>query len=122
MVKESGLYTVIVSENTMGMRGFDYRCNMPITLVIAQSFGNKRDAVQAFNRVGRFGDSYKRIKFADVEIIDKKKEAAQLLKHMQFISQLKKPDAVKLQKIVVKKATTKYKGKSALRQTKLLEQ
>lgn len=36
MVKESGLYTVIVSEDTMGMRGFDYRCNiLPLTLVIA---------------------------------------------------------------------------------------
>jgi hypothetical protein len=32
--------------------------------------------------VGRFGDSYKRIKFADVEIINKKAEGAQLLKYM----------------------------------------
>jgi len=36
LVKESGLYTVIVSQDTLGMRGFDYRCKMlPITLVIA---------------------------------------------------------------------------------------
>jgi hypothetical protein len=39
---------------------------------------------------------------------------------MKFVSLLAKPDAVKLQKVVVKKATTKYKGKSVLRQTKLL--
>ncbi|CDW79169.1 UNKNOWN [Stylonychia lemnae] len=35
---------------------------------------------------------------------------------------LAKPDAVKLQKIVVKKATNKYKGKSLLRENKLLGQ
>jgi hypothetical protein len=36
MLKETGLYTVIVSQNTMGMRGIDYRCKMlKLTLVIA---------------------------------------------------------------------------------------
>jgi hypothetical protein len=36
MVKETGLYTVIVSQDTLGMRGIDYRCKMlKLTLVIA---------------------------------------------------------------------------------------
>jgi hypothetical protein len=50
-------------------------------MVNAQSFDSKRDATQAFNRVGRFGDSYFRVKFDDVDIINKKKEVAQLVKH-----------------------------------------
>jgi hypothetical protein len=55
------------------MRGFDYRSeSIPMTLVIAKSFLSKRDAVQGFNRVGRFGDECSREKFTDVEIIDKK--------------------------------------------------
>lgn len=41
---------------------------------------------------------------------------------MKFVSQLAKPDAVTLQKVAVKKVTTTYKGKSALRQSKLLGQ
>jgi glutaredoxin-related protein len=55
------------------MRGFDYKSvSIPKTLVNAQSFVNKRDAIQGFNRVGRFGDKCSREKFNDVEIIDKK--------------------------------------------------
>jgi hypothetical protein len=60
-------FTVVVSENTDGMRGFDYRSSLlHITLVIAKSFTNKRDAIQGFNRVGRFGDKCRREKFTDV--------------------------------------------------------
>lgn len=121
MVKETGLYTVIVSQDTMGMRGIDYRCKMlKLTLVIAQSFDNKRDATQAFNRVGRFGDSYCRVRFDDVDIINKKKEVAQLVKHTMLVGKLGKPDVAKLQPIVVNKVTTRYKGKNPLRQTQLL--
>lgn len=45
-----------------------------MTLLIAKSFENKREAMQGFARVGRFGDKCKRIRFSDVEIIDKNKE------------------------------------------------
>jgi hypothetical protein len=55
------------------MRGFDYRSEaIPMTLLIAKSFINRRDAIQGFNRVGRFGDKCSREKFTDVEIFDKK--------------------------------------------------
>jgi hypothetical protein len=61
----------------LGMRGFDYRSEaIPMTLVIAKSFANKRDAVQGFSRVGRFGDKCSRERFTDVEIIDKTAETA----------------------------------------------
>jgi hypothetical protein len=49
------------------MRGFDYRGN--ITLVIADSFDNERDAIQGLNRVGRFGDECKRITFDYIPLI-----------------------------------------------------
>ena len=72
------------------MRGFDYRSeSIPMTLVIAKSFVNKRDAIQGFNRVGRFGDRCCRVKFSDVEIIDKKAETAETLAMYKFVNALK---------------------------------
>lgn len=57
------------------MRGIDYRApKAKMTLVIAQSFDNHREAVQGFNRVGRFGDECYRVRFSDTAIIDKKKQ------------------------------------------------
>jgi hypothetical protein len=53
-------------------------------------------------------------------VLNKKKEMAQLIAHTKLVSLLAKPDVAKLQPVVMKKATTKYKGRSALRQTKLL--
>lgn len=53
----TGAYRVVVSETQFGMRGLDYRSkNVKMALVIAKSFENQREAVQGFNRVGRFGD------------------------------------------------------------------
>jgi hypothetical protein len=54
------------------MRGFDYRstsCTM--NLVIDHSFETLRDAIRGCNRVGRFGDACKRVRFAGVDLIDK---------------------------------------------------
>jgi hypothetical protein len=39
-----------------------------------------------------------------------------------FVQRLGKPDIVKLQTVVVKKVTTKYKGTNPPRQAKLLKQ
>lgn len=53
------------------MRGADYRSkSLPITLVVAKSFSTKRDALQGFNRVGRFTDKCFRARFADTPILD----------------------------------------------------
>jgi hypothetical protein len=57
------------------MRGIDYRCsNARMALVIAKPFMNKREAMQGFSRVGRFGDDCLRAKFKDVALIDRKAE------------------------------------------------
>jgi hypothetical protein len=54
------------------MRGFDYRAeSVGITLVVAKSFVNEREAIQGLNRVGRFGDQCKRIMFESVDLISK---------------------------------------------------
>ena len=53
------------------MRGIDYRSKtLPITLIIAKSFPSKRDALQGFNRVGRFTDKGIRSRFTDTAILD----------------------------------------------------
>lgn len=65
-------YKIVVVRDKSAMRGFDYRyptCTM--TLVIDRSFDTLRDAIQGYNRVGRFGDACKRVRFNDVELIDK---------------------------------------------------
>ena len=41
-----GFYNLVVSETVFGMRGIDYRSlNLKLTLIIANSFSNMRDAV-----------------------------------------------------------------------------
>jgi hypothetical protein len=42
-----------------------------MTHVIAKSLVNRRDAIQGFNRVERFGDKCSREMFTDVEIKEK---------------------------------------------------
>jgi hypothetical protein len=60
-------YKVIIVQGEFGMRGIDYRCpEGRMTLVIAKSFINKREAMQGFSRVGRFGDEAKRVKFTSI--------------------------------------------------------
>jgi hypothetical protein len=54
------------------MRGFDYRAeSIGITLVVAKSFINEREAIQGLNRVGRFGDQCKRILLEQVDLVDR---------------------------------------------------
>jgi len=82
---------VVVAETQFGMRGIDYRCQKTeITLVIAQAFENIREAMQGLSRVGRFGDSCKRVRFADVSLIDSRKELLYTAKLMQHIRLLAK--------------------------------
>jgi len=54
------------------MRGIDYRCGVDssITLILAQSFDSKRDALQGLGRVGRFGDGCKRYLLNNVPLVD----------------------------------------------------
>lgn len=68
---EEGLYPLIVTCSTFGMRGIDYRSvSVPINLIISKSFDTERDALQGLNRVGRFGDSCTRTLFVDVPLTD----------------------------------------------------
>lgn len=76
-----------------------------LSLVIAKSFENKREAIQGFNRVGRFGDSFTRVRFIDVEIIDKKTALAYTAKLFRFFAEMQKSkEHLKLKPVVVKKA------------------
>jgi hypothetical protein len=60
-------YQILVCVGVFGMRGIDYRSpGATLTLVIAKSFPNMREAIQGFNRVGRFGDVGKRVIFKGV--------------------------------------------------------
>ena len=38
------------------MRGFDYRCNTGIALLVCKNFDSLRALKQGFNRVGRFDE------------------------------------------------------------------
>lgn len=73
---EDGSHTLIVATSSFGMRGFDYRSNKGITLIVAASFDKRRSAMQGLNRVGRFGDECKRYLVKDIELVDKVKEEA----------------------------------------------
>ena len=53
------------------MRGIDYRAkNKGVVLIVTRPFDNYRDAEQALNRVGRFGDSCSRYKLQGFDIVD----------------------------------------------------
>lgn len=108
VLPETNRYRVVVGETQFSMRGIDYRSQKAkLTLVIAQSFANQREAMQGFHRVGRFGDSYSRIRFADVQVIDKKAELQHKAKLFQFLAQLQQKKQVELKKPVVKQAVIK---------------
>ena len=53
------------------MRGVDYRApGTGITLVVAKSFSNVRDADQGLKRVGRFKDACHRVLVEGVSLVD----------------------------------------------------
>ena len=59
------------------MRGIDYRSYTgSIMFVVAAPFENYREAMQALQRVGRYGDSYIRMRVEGVELIDSDLEHA----------------------------------------------
>ncbi len=60
----NGKHRVVVALDKSAMRGLDYRSDdIPIVFVNAKSFENKREAAQGMSRVGRFGDTCKRVSF-----------------------------------------------------------
>jgi len=68
---EDERYVVAMATDLKCMRGIDYRSkDLPLTLVMAKSFLCKRDALQGFNRVGRFTDKGIRARFTDTPILD----------------------------------------------------
>lgn len=66
-----------------------------MALVIAQSYENYREAIQGYNRVGRFGDDCQRIIFADVKLVDVIKEANYKKTLMEFSMAMSKPFMLK---------------------------
>lgn len=68
---EDKRYVVALATDLKWMRGIDYRSkSLPLTLIIAKSFPSKRDALQGFNRAGRFNDKCLRARFTDTSILD----------------------------------------------------
>lgn len=87
-MKINDKFRVAVALTTAAMRGLDYRSSIDeilISLVIAKSFENKREAIQGYYRVGRFGDKCYRVAFKDVELIDAKAELAYKLNALRFL-------------------------------------
>ena len=92
------------------MRGLDYRSeSTTLYLVIAQSFDCTREALQGMARVGRFGDPCKRIKFSDVELVDKKQQLMYNAKLLKYVSDLRKKLVAK--PVKVKPATQPSSGR-----------
>ena len=60
-------------------------------------------------RVGRFGDPCKRIRFSDVELVDKKQQLVYNAKLLKYVADLKKKVVVR--PIKVKAATQPSAGK-----------
>ena len=88
------------------MRGIDYRsADASMTLVIAKPFENQREAVQGFNRVGRFGDKCCRVRFSEVQLVDKKLEMKYNASLMNFVSDMQKKP-ITLKAVIVKPVQT----------------
>ena len=84
------------------MRGIDYRsAGASLTLIIAKPFENQREAVQGFNRVGRFGDTCCRVRFSEVQLVDKKLEMMYNASLMKFVSEMQKKP-ITLKAVIVK--------------------
>ncbi|CDW88318.1 UNKNOWN [Stylonychia lemnae] len=90
-LKVNEKFRVVVALTTASMRGLDYRSSVDgiiISLLIAKSFLNKREAIQGFYRVGRFGDKCYRVSFKDVDLIDAKAELTYKLNAFKFLQAL----------------------------------
>ena len=87
-LKVNGKFRVAVALKVASMRGLDYRSSIDgilISLLIAKSFQNKREAIQGYHRVGRFGDKCYRVAFMDVDLIDAKAELTYKLNALKFL-------------------------------------
>ena len=70
------MYKVLVAHDQIAMRGFNYRSSTcRLALFIDKAFENMRELIQGYSRVGRRGDPCKRIRFSDVDLIDKEASA-----------------------------------------------
>jgi hypothetical protein len=85
-----GNHTLIVTTSPFGMRGVDYRSSKGITLIIAASFANQRQAMQGLNRVGRFGDPCKRYIAKGVDLVDLDQNRSYIASLNQFLSKNQK--------------------------------
>ena len=101
------------------MRGIDYKSvTARMTLVVAKPFENQREAIQGFNRVGRFDDKCSRVRFSEISLVDKKLEMKYNASLMKFVTEMQKkpltlkPITVKTAK--VKTALTKQAAKTDL--------
>jgi hypothetical protein len=93
----NGKYPVAVAMDKSAMRGLDYRSETAkMSLVIAASFENMREAMQGYHRVGRFGDPCQRVSFKDVPLINAKEQSAYKLRAFRFITAMEqKPVSMK---------------------------
>ncbi len=68
---DGSAYRLVVATQEDSMRGIDYRSPVVgITLIVAKSFENSREADQGLKRVGRQDDPCQRIRVASVPLID----------------------------------------------------
>ena len=88
VVGKSGLHSntvesvMIVTDKRL-MRGFDYRCEKGIAMVLASSFDHERALLQAMGRVGRMNDKFKRYKLASAEALYPENGNKNILKAMR---------------------------------------
>jgi hypothetical protein len=81
---------VIVATDKFAMRGLDYRSkSVPMALILAKSFENQREAMQGYNRAGRFGDSCTRTCFSDIPIINAEAAFRAKMQGFKFVTQMK---------------------------------
>ena len=100
--KVNGQFPVAVAMSKSAMRGLDYRSeSVKMALVLAASFGNMREAMQGYHRVGRFGDQCWRVSFKDIPLVNPREAAAYRMQAFQFISAMQaKP--VQMKPVTVK--------------------
>ncbi len=74
---EGSTFLLVIATQEESMRGIDYRAPLNgITLIVAKSFENSREADQGLKRVGRQNDPCYRILLKSVPLIDPVLEAA----------------------------------------------
>jgi hypothetical protein len=91
---------VVIALGMDAMRGIDYRSeSVVMTLIIAESFANQREAMQGYYRVGRFGDKCWRVSFKDTTLINADALRRYKQQAMKFLMDMKKPVTMKAVKV-----------------------